>query len=242
MRIVSATTSLSKTASRDAGDPDVERPSEPRKRILMQPELTCNSIRRYRLKRTRDHFDDICTTYRDAAWKTGGLGRKYREHDSGAPDLAVPGAGQDPGPGPAPGDPVEFLLGSRYCRRPIASPMPPGRCSEARRRDGRRVQAICDYVHDRLTFSYPDARSTRRRLGRASGRSGRVPRLRPSRRSRYCRCMNIPARYCTGYLGDIGVPPVPDPMDFSAWFQVFLGRRLAYVRRTAQQKKQSAGS
>jgi transglutaminase-like putative cysteine protease len=38
----------------------------------------------------------------------------------------------------------------------------------------------------------------------------------------YCRCMNIPARYCTGYLGDIGVPPVPDPMDFSAWFQVFL--------------------
>lgn len=38
-----------------------------------------------------------------------------------------------------------------------------------------------------------------------------------------CRCMNIPARYCTGYLGDIGVPPVPDPMDFSAWFQAYLG-------------------
>ena len=40
-----------------------------------------------------------------------------------------------------------------------------------------------------------------------------------------CRCMNIPARYCTGYLGDIGVPPVPDPMDFSAWFEVYLGGR-----------------
>jgi transglutaminase-like putative cysteine protease len=41
----------------------------------------------------------------------------------------------------------------------------------------------------------------------------------------FCRCMNIPARYCTGYLGDIGVPPVPDPMDFSAWFEVYLGGR-----------------
>ena len=40
-----------------------------------------------------------------------------------------------------------------------------------------------------------------------------------------CRCMNIPARYCTGYLGDIGIPPVPYPMDFSAWFEVFLGDR-----------------
>ena len=37
--------------------------------------------------------------------------------------------------------------------------------------------------------------------------------------------MNIPARYCTGYLGDIGVPPVPDPMDFSAWFEAYLGGR-----------------
>jgi transglutaminase-like putative cysteine protease len=40
-----------------------------------------------------------------------------------------------------------------------------------------------------------------------------------------CRCMNIPARYCTGYLGDIGVPPDLAPMDFSAWFEVFLGER-----------------
>ncbi len=40
-----------------------------------------------------------------------------------------------------------------------------------------------------------------------------------------CRCMNIPARYCTGYLGDIGVPPDPAPMDFSAWFEAYLGGR-----------------
>ena len=39
----------------------------------------------------------------------------------------------------------------------------------------------------------------------------------------FCRCLNIPARYVTGYLGDIGVPPAPYPMDFSAWFEVFLG-------------------
>ncbi len=41
----------------------------------------------------------------------------------------------------------------------------------------------------------------------------------------FCRCMNIPARYCTGYLGDIGIPPAPYPMDFSAWFEVYLGGR-----------------
>ncbi len=41
----------------------------------------------------------------------------------------------------------------------------------------------------------------------------------------FCRCMNIPARYVNGYLGDIGVPPDPAPMDFSAWFEVFLGDR-----------------
>jgi transglutaminase-like putative cysteine protease len=35
--------------------------------------------------------------------------------------------------------------------------------------------------------------------------------------------MNIPTRYCTGYLGDIGVLPSSDPMDFSAWFEAYLG-------------------
>ena len=49
-----------------------------------------------------------------------------------------------------------------------------------------------------------------------------------------CRCMNIPARYCTGYLGDIGIPPVDAPMDFSAWFEVYLGRPLAHLRRPPQ--------
>ena len=47
-----------------------------------------------------------------------------------------------------------------------------------------------------------------------------------------CRCLNIPARYATGYLGDIGVPPVPDPMDFSAWFEVYLqGRWYTFEAR-----------
>ena len=45
-----------------------------------------------------------------------------------------------------------------------------------------------------------------------------------------CRCMNIPARYCTGYLGDIGVPKDPAPMDFSAWFEVFLDGRYRPFR------------
>ena len=78
-----------------------------------------------------------------------------------------------------------------------------------------------DYVHDRLTFSYPDARSTRTAWDGHQEGIG-VCRDFAHLSIALCRCMNIPARYCTGYLGDIGVPPVPDPMDFSAWFEVLL--------------------
>jgi transglutaminase-like putative cysteine protease len=86
------------------------------------------------------------------------------------------------------------------------------------------VQAICDYVHDRLTFGYQHASSTRTAYdGHAEGLG--VCRDFAHLAVTFCRCMNIPARYCTGYLGDIGVPPVPDPMDFSAWFEVYLGGR-----------------
>ena len=55
-----------------------------------------------------------------------------------------------------------------------------------------------------------------------------------------CRCMNIPARYCTGYLGDIGVPKDPAPMDFSAWFEVFLGGQMVHLRCPAQRSPDRA--
>jgi transglutaminase-like putative cysteine protease len=84
-----------------------------------------------------------------------------------------------------------------------------------------RVQAICDFVHGHLQFDYQQARSDRTALEAFRERVG-VCRDFPHLAITLCRCLNIPARYATGYLGDIGVPPVPDPMDFSAWFEVCL--------------------
>jgi transglutaminase-like putative cysteine protease len=122
-----------------------------------------------------------------------------------------------------PDDVLEFLLGSRYCETDRLSDtawslfgkITPG---------WRRTQAICDYVHDRLSFSYLDARCTRTACEGHQEQLG-VCRDFAHLAIAFCRSMNIPARYCTGYLGDIGVAPVPDPMDFSAWFEAYLGGR-----------------
>jgi transglutaminase-like putative cysteine protease len=87
-----------------------------------------------------------------------------------------------------------------------------------------RVQAVCDFVHGHLQFDYQRARSDRTALQAFRERVG-VCRDFAHLAITLCRCLNIPARYATGYLGDIGVPPVPDPMDFSAWFEVYLQGR-----------------
>jgi transglutaminase-like putative cysteine protease len=113
------------------------------------------------------------------------------------------------------------LLGSRYCETQLLSPlawslfgqMEPGWA---------RVQAIVDYVHDRVSFGYAHARPTRTAAEAHEEQRG-VCRDFAHLAVALCRCMNIPARYCTGYLGDIGIPPVDAPMDFSAWFEVWLG-------------------
>ena len=87
-----------------------------------------------------------------------------------------------------------------------------------------KVQAVVDYVHNHLRFSYPEARPTRTALD-AFTEGKAVCRDFAHLSITLCRALNIPARYCTGYLGDIGVPPDPAPMDFSAWFEVFLDGR-----------------
>jgi transglutaminase-like putative cysteine protease len=84
------------------------------------------------------------------------------------------------------------------------------------------VQAICDYVHAHVTFGYQYARSTKTAWDVFMERQG-VCRDFAHLAVAFCRCMNIPARYCTGYLGDIGIEAVDEPMDFSAWFEVYLG-------------------
>jgi transglutaminase-like putative cysteine protease len=84
------------------------------------------------------------------------------------------------------------------------------------------VLAICDFVHSHINFSYGNARPTRTAWEAFNERSG-VCRDFAHLAVAFCRCMNIPARYCTGYLSDIGVPPPYEPMDFAGWFEAYLG-------------------
>ncbi|TDR88026.1 transglutaminase-like domain-containing protein [Enterovirga rhinocerotis] len=122
-----------------------------------------------------------------------------------------------------PDDVLPFLLGSRYCDTDKLSDIawslfgsgPEG---------GERVQSIVDYAHNRLRFDYQLADSTRSAFEAHTQQVG-VCRDFAHLAITLCRCMNIPARYATGYLGDIGVPKDPAPMDFSAWFEAYLGGR-----------------
>ena len=87
-----------------------------------------------------------------------------------------------------------------------------------------RVQAICDWVHTNITFGYNFASSTKTAQDVYADRRG-VCRDFQHLAVTMCRALNNPARYATGYLGDIGVPASPDPMDFSAWFEAYLEDR-----------------
>ena len=140
--------------------------------------------------------------------------------DPGTPDPVLPDLPQH-AVEDLPDEIMVYLLGSRYCDTDRLSDTAWSLFGNAPLGWGR-VQAICDYVHDRIRFSYADARSTRTASEGLEERIG-VCRDFAHLAVAFCRCMNIPARYCTGYLGDIGVPQVDDPMDFSAWFQVYLG-------------------
>jgi transglutaminase-like putative cysteine protease len=142
--------------------------------------------------------------------------------DSGLPDEVCPSAFEVP-VAELPDDALGFLLGSRYCETDRLSQLAWSLFGNTPR-GWQRVQAIVDYVHRRLTFGYQFARATRTAWEGHEERVG-VCRDFAHLAIALCRCMNIPARYATGYLGDICVPVVPAPMDFSAWFEVFLGGR-----------------
>ncbi len=142
--------------------------------------------------------------------------------DSGAPDPVSPDAMQSP-IGDLPVETLPFLLASRYCETEFLTDIAWARFG-AIEGGWARVQAICDFVHDRLTFGYPHARATRTALEAYNERVG-VCRDFTHLAVALCRCMNIPARYCNGYLGDIGIPADPAPMDFNAWFEAYIGGR-----------------
>jgi transglutaminase-like putative cysteine protease len=169
----------------------------------------------------KDSFGNICTRL-VAPPGLLELRNEFLIADSGQPETVVPDAEQWPVEA-LPDDALMYLLGSRYCDTQKLSDHA---WSTFGCIDGgwARTQAICQYVHDRLEFGYQHARDDRTAWEGHKERIG-VCRDFAHLAIALCRCVNIPARYCTGYLGDIGVPPDPAPMDFSAWFEVFLGGR-----------------
>jgi transglutaminase-like putative cysteine protease len=139
--------------------------------------------------------------------------------DSGRPDDYAPSASEIPVQD-LPSEVLPFLLGSRYCETDKLSQLAWNLLGSSGR-GWHRVQKVVDYVHNRLRFDYQQANATRS-AAEASAQQVGVCRDFAHIAITFCRCMNIPARYATGYLGDIGVPLDPAPMDFSAWFEVYL--------------------
>jgi transglutaminase-like putative cysteine protease len=142
--------------------------------------------------------------------------------DSGQPDEMIFGAGQD-SVQDIPESNLVFLLGSRYCETDLLSEtawrlffnVAPGYP---------RVQAICDYVHNHIAFNYQNASATRTARQAFNERTG-VCRDFAHLSIAFCRAMNIPARYCTGYLSDLGTLPPYGAGDFAAWFEAWIGGR-----------------
>jgi transglutaminase-like putative cysteine protease len=149
------------------------------------------------------------------------LSNSTRIRDSGQPDPVDWGAPQVPVE-KLPPETLVFLLASRYCEVDSRLSEMAWQLFGHIRPGWAQVQAICDWVHQQITFGYQFARPTKTALDVFVERNG-VCRDFQHLAITLCRCMNIPARYATGYLGDIGVPPAPSPMDFSAWFEAYLG-------------------
>ncbi len=167
-----------------------------------------------------DDFGNVCSRVLAPAGRFV-MSSDFVIRDSGLVDDYAPDAIQI-APHNLPEDVLIFLLGSRYCETdrlmelawPLFSGTPLG---------WPRVQAICDFVHDHIRFDYAHARPTKGAYEAYVEGQG-VCRDYAHLAIALCRCMNIPARYCTGYLGDIGVP-IEGVMDFSAWFEAYLGGR-----------------
>ncbi|TPG58515.1 transglutaminase family protein [Roseomonas nepalensis] len=140
--------------------------------------------------------------------------------DSGQPDRIVPDAAEHRVED-LPDEAVGFLLGSRYCETDLLSDTAFELFGQVPAGWGR-VQAICDYVHRHIAFDYQAARATRTAVQAFQEGTG-VCRDYAHLAVTFCRCLNIPARYCTGYLGDMGTPQPWGTPDFAAWFEVYLG-------------------
>ena len=195
---------LSTHPSRDA---DLATPQQ----ILFDPPVASETY--------LDGFGNRCTRLEAPVGRLT-MSSRVSVSDTGLPDILTPDAEQH-AVTDLPHDTLVYLLGSRYCDTDRMS----HRAWELFG-DGPRgwalVQAICDYAHNHIVFNYQDADSTRSASDGERDRVG-VCRDYAHLAVTLCRCMNIPARYCTGFLGDMGTPPPYGVMDFAAWFEVYLG-------------------
>ena len=167
----------------------------------------------------RDGFGNLCSRIFAPAGRIS-LSTTAVLEISAEPETIAPNSYQHPVE-ELPNETLMFLLGSRYCETDLLSDLawrlfgktPLGRP---------RVQAICDFVHRHIVFGYGHARPTKTAWQAWNERTG-VCRDFAHLAVALCRAMNIPARYCTGYISDIGVPPPYSAMDFAAWFEAYLG-------------------
>jgi transglutaminase-like putative cysteine protease len=182
-------------------------------RIRLDPPILANTY--------HDVFGNFCHVIRAPVGRLT-LSTDCIVQDDGTPDVVNPDAAQH-ALEDLPVDTLVFLLGSRYCQTDRFTEIAWSRFGNVSK-GWRLVQTICDYVHERIQFGYEHASPGKTAWDAHVQRQG-VCRDFAHLAVTLCRCMNIPARYCTGYLGDIGVPPDPMPMDFSAWFEAYLGGR-----------------
>jgi transglutaminase-like putative cysteine protease len=171
------------------------------------------------LKAYRDTFGNWCTRLVAPAGRFT-MRADTILRDDGAVDPVRPELGQVPVEN-LPEESLLFLLPSRFCESDLLADAawtlfhksPPG---------WKRVQAICDFVHQHIVFGYGTS-SPQKTAAQVYADKRGVCRDFAHLAVAFCRAMNIPARYCTGYLGDIGLPPPYPPMDFAAWFEAYVG-------------------
>jgi transglutaminase-like putative cysteine protease len=186
---------------------DLERPDL----IRLDPAVPLSSY--------RDGFGNWCGRFSAPAGRIR-ISADTVIRDSGLPDPVVPDACQHPVE-ELPDDALVFLLASRFCESDrmldlawqLFGQTEPGWA---------RVQAVCDFTHNHIRFDYGQARPTRSAFEGYQEGVG-VCRDYAHLAVAFCRALNIPARYCTGYLGDIGTEPPYPPGDFAAWFEAYLG-------------------
>ena len=166
----------------------------------------------------RDSFGNVCGRLVAPA---GGVTLKGQAlvRDSGLPDVVMPTAQQLP-IDQLPDELLLYLMPSRYCETDKLTDIA-WQLFGNTKPGWDRVQAITAFVHDHVTFGYQHAHHMKSAHDVYEQKTG-VCRDFAHLALTFCRCMGIPARYGTGYMGDIGVPLDPEPMDFSGWFQVYL--------------------